>query len=470
MAALHQTRLVAASEQPECGGSMRPESSEADVVVVGLGYVGLTVALILAESGSRVVGVERDPGRLEMLCSQRYADGDAMVAELMATHFGRGLTVSSELPIGAPVYVIAVSTPVSEEGRPDLDVLRMACEQVGRALHIGGLVILRCTVPPGTTREVVAPLIAAASGELRPGVDFHLVFAPERAVEGGAIQELSRLPQLIGGLSEACVAAAREVFRFVPLVVTAPNLESAETAKLLNNAFRDVSFAFANFATQLASRFGLDGAGIIALANLGYPRNPIALPSPGVGGPCLKKDSIMLGAFADQVQVDASLLLAARRINDSMPELVVEQVCFEAMASGLVPTGVRVLVCGMAFKGRPATADVRESPGVRIARLLAERGMLVHVHDPVVPAATLASLGFQLTALEQGLAWADVVVLATNHPAYASLGWSEVTRLTRPGVAWLDLWSMHRGSPLTADPSVRYRTLGTMTRAPVPSI
>ena len=434
------------------------------VVVVGLGYAGLPIALVLAEAGWQVVGVDVDPVRVRMLRKQLYADGEAIASELLAKHLGRGLTITSTLPKGARAYVITVATPVDEDGMPNLDDLKRACEQVGSALEVGSLVVLRSTVPPGTTRHIVAPLLARTAGGLHPGVDFHLVYAPERAVQGAAIQELRRLPQLLAGLSdEACFVAARDVFSFATSILRAPSLESAEFAKLLNNAFRGVSFAFANMAAKLVSGLGLDAPATIALANFGYPRNPIAMPSPGVGGPCLKKDSAMLGHVAEALDVEGGLLDAARRLNDSMPEFVVEQVSSEVAASGLAPYQTRVLVCGMAFKGNPETADMRESAGVRIAQLLVDRGMSVCIHDPVVPATAMASLKIGLTSLIEGLRWADVVVLANNHTEYASLGWSEVPLPAKPGVVWLDLWSLHRGSPLAADSSVRYRTLGGRT-------
>jgi UDP-N-acetyl-D-mannosaminuronate dehydrogenase len=205
------------------------------------------------------------------------------------------------------------------------------------------------------------------------------------------------------------------------------------------------------------SGLGVDGAATVALANLGYPRNPIAMPSPGVGGSCLTKDARMLAGVARTLELDAGLLDAARRLNDSMPAFVVEQVPSEAGASGLAPDRTRVLVCGMAFKGDPATADRRGSAGLRIARLLVDRGMAVRVHDPVVPAAAMAALRLEVGPLYQGLGWADVVVLANNHAAYAALGWSQRPLPLKPGLVWLDLWSLHRGSPLAADPGCRGR-------------
>jgi UDP-N-acetyl-D-mannosaminuronic acid dehydrogenase len=186
------------------------------------------------------------------------------------------------------------------------------------------------------------------------------------ALQGAGVQELRRLPQLVAGLSEACVTAVRDVFSFAECILEAPSLESAELAKLLNNAFRDVSFAFANMAAKVMSGLGLDIPATMALANTGYPRNPIAMPGPGVGGSCLRKDTRMLAGVAEALAVDAELLDAARCLNDSMPQFVAEQVSSEAAANGLAPDRTRVLVCGMAFKGDPQTADMeRESTGLR---------------------------------------------------------------------------------------------------------
>lgn len=177
----------------------------------------------------------------------------------------------------------------------------------------------------------------------------------------------------------------------------------------------NVSFAFANMAAKIAARFGLDGAETIALANGGYPRNLIPMPSRGVGGPCLRKDSVALTAIAEAVGVDATLLDGARRINDSMPEFVVAQVRSEAASAGLTLPDMKVLVCGMAFKGDQA----------------------------------------------------NIVVVVNNHPAYATLEPSTILRLVKPGVLWLDLWSLHRAGQLGSKPRVRYRTLGARPSLPL---
>ena len=198
-----------------------------EVVVVGLGSAGLPLALVLAEAGWQVVGVDADPARVRVLREQPCADGEAAVSELLAKHRGRGLTVTSTMPVGARAYVIAVATPVEVDGAPDLVDLRTACEHA----RVGSLVVLRSTVPPGTTRQVVAPLLARAAGGSHPGVDFHLAFAPERAVQGAAIQELRRLPQLLAGLSEACFAAAVDVFSFARCIYPRNLIPGAESRR-----------------------------------------------------------------------------------------------------------------------------------------------------------------------------------------------------------------------------------------------
>ena len=194
------------------------------------------------------------------------------------------------------VYIIAVSTPLNEDNLPSLDSLNDVIHFIASRLRRGDQIMLRSTVPVGTTREVVIPLLENMSA-LKAGEDFHVTFAPERTVEGRAMHELQRLPQIIGAYSPSCMRHSSEFWSsMTPSIVRTASLEASEIVKLANNTFRDLSFAFANEIALLADQYNVDAFEVIRAANDGYPRNPIPTPSPGVGGYCLTKDPLIFNS------------------------------------------------------------------------------------------------------------------------------------------------------------------------------
>jgi nucleotide sugar dehydrogenase len=322
--------------------------------------------------------------------------------------------------------------------------LRRACEMVGAALRPGALVVLRSTVPIGTTRGFVEPLLETLSG-LTAGADFHLAFAPERTIEGKALQELSTLPQVIGGLDEDSVEATVALFReLTPTIVRVSSLEAAEMVKLVNNCFRDVVFAFSNQMAQVARAYGADIVEVIKAANQGYPRDPVPLPSPGVGGPCLTKDPFILAAAGVSAGIARPLPLIGREINQAMHGVVADALLDELARLRRDPREADVLICGLAFKGRPETTDLRGSPALAVAALLRGRVGRLYGHDPVVGAEAIRAAGLEPVELPAGAAGKDAILLLNNHPFYEGLdGFALARSLRRPGTVF-DGWHVLR--------------------------
>lgn len=442
------------------------------VVIVGLGYVGLTLALRLAESGFRVTGVDVDPGRIEALLRAESYVHEVGLTELLREQVGTSFHPTTSLPDDGDVFVIAVGTPVVDHTgggappAPELGMLEDAVRRVGERLSQGSLVVLRSTVPLGTTRERVAPMLEGAS-KLVAGRDFHLAFAPERTVEGRALQELRELPQIIGGINEDSVEATVALFReLTPTIVRVESLEAAELVKLINNAYRDVIFSFANEMAQIASAFNLDAGAVIAAANRGYPRDPVPLPSPGVGGPCLTKDPYILAAAASRAGLQQTLSHHGRRVNESMHELVAGSVVRELERLGKDPSRAVIVVAGLAFKGAPETSDMRSSSSLVIAHLLRGRVGKVYGHDPVVPAAEIArDAGIEPIALPAGFADADAVLFLNNHPWYRKLDVFQMARALRaPGIVY-DAWRLFHADDILRTASSVYMGLGFARRS-----
>jgi UDP-N-acetyl-D-mannosaminuronic acid dehydrogenase len=302
------------------------------------------------------------------------------------------------------------------------------------------LVILRSTVPVGTTRQVVLPILEQGSG-LCCGEDFQLAFAPERTIEGNALKELRTLPQIVAGFDERSEEVATHFFgKIAPNIIRVNSLEAAEIAKLINNAFRDVSFAFANELAVICDQWNLDAVHVIEAANMGYPRNPIPLPSPGVGGLCLTKDPFIYAWAGREKGYDPILPIWGRRINTVMVNHVAHKVLNFFKRHSLSPVGRKVFIMGFAFKGNPETSDMRHSPTLDLLSLLQKADLRLFGHDPVVPAPMLKEFNVTPSGLKDGFYEADAVIVMTNHDSYKNLDlFGLLPGMRRPGL-FFDGW------------------------------
>ncbi len=417
------------------------------IVVLGMGYVGFTLALVLAEQGFYVSGYDVQTDLIDRLNRGHTHVHERGLDALFRRQLHKNFFPSAEMPSDGEVYIIAVGTPLKAENsnalQPDLSSLQRAADLVGQRLRPGDLVVLRSTVPVGSTREVVLPILEERSG-LEAGVDFFLSFAPERTAEGKALEELRHLPQLIGGLNEESVEATAAMFRDItPTIVRLDSLEQAEMAKLLNNAFRDLVFGFANQVACLAAHYGVDIVRTIRAANQAYPRDPIPLPSPGVGGPCLTKDPYIFAVAARQAGLEEPLFLHARRANEQMIDFVADRLlaAFRQMGKK-VDKKTKVLVCGLAFKGDPETGDLRHSTSVAIARRLLRDGLNVVGHDPVASVEEIGSFGLEGGKWPEVARAADAVLFLNNHAFYRKIDLEDLlSRMCSPALV-LDAWQM----------------------------
>ena len=422
-------------------------ASHRHVVVLGLGYVGFTLALVMADRGFQTTGFDIDQSRIDALNKGNSYIHERGLDDLFKRQLHKNFHPSTEFPEDGDVFIISVGTPVQPQNgetipTPNLNALRSAANAVGKKLKRGNLVVLRSTVPVGTTREIVLPILEEASG-LKGGLDFHLSFAPERTAEGKAIKELRELPQIIGGLNEESVEATAALFReLTPAIVRVKSLEQAEIAKLLNNCFRDLIFSFANQVTQLANHYNVDIVETIKAANQGYPRDPIPLPSPGVGGACLTKDPYIFSSVARKLGYDTTLFDHGRKINEDMVEYVVDQVIEQLKAVGKNPQTSNILVCGLAFKGEPETGDIRNSTSIEIALSLKEKVEKVYGHDPIADMNEVLETGITPAELPEGYSKADAVLFLNNHRFYEKLDLVEmISEVKSPAIIY-DGWKL----------------------------
>ena len=432
------------------------------VEVYGLGFVGLTLAVALAGRGHIVTGIDTDERLVATLLAGESHVFEPRLPDMMRRALDHKQLAFRALPGDEHhrVVIIAVGTPLEDDGSPSLAALQAVCEMVGPRLKRGDLVMLRSTVPVGTTRGLVRELLEAGSG-LKAGDAFHLVFAPERTVEGQAMQELNSLPQIVGGFSSRCVEVGTAFWQTVTdSVVRTDSLEAAELVKLINNSYRDLSFAFANGLALLADRFNLDATRVISAANEGYPRNPIPKPSPGVGGYCLTKDPFLY-AGTDHEASHGQLARQGRIANQLAGRYPLEVLSRFAERVGRPLCELVVLLVGMAFKGWPETNDLRGAIAIDIGRQLVSMECEVMGYDAVVDDAVIQDLGIKPVALHEGAPLCDALIILNNHPQNVPDGL--VAHLHGRKTLLFDGWSQLDRTEVEQYDGVTYATMGYMT-------
>ncbi len=430
--------------------------------VVGLGYVGLTLAVTLADIGFKVHGFDSDAKVINLLNSGKPHFFEQGLEQIFKDNFKSNLNIVGDFKEenNCDVYFIAVGTPLDKKTKkPDLKHIKSAAENVGSVLKFSDAVVLRSTVPISTTRKVVIPILEKKSG-LKAGGDFFVAFAPERTVEGRALEELKKLPQVIGGINWASVDLVASIFNHLThSVVLVDSLEEAEMVKLVNNVYRDVTFAFANELSLICNKIGIDTRRVIEAANRGYDRGQVPLPSPGVGGVCLEKDPFLFIGSAKNVGYFPKLAQNARDISGLMVDFVATEISSFLKSKKI--NSPKILIMGIAFKGRPATSDIRGSTSIGLIARLKKFGFNnIFVYDPVVKSDSIAHLGVKYTDnLKQAFSGADAIVVMNNNPAFEDLNIRSLLSLAHENVLLFDAWGLYKAEEINKVQGVKYKKL-----------
>lgn len=440
----------------------RSEVKIKTVSVIGLGYVGLTLALTLNEFGIRVIGIDINEKVIKTLKGGVPHFYEKGLDQLVKKHTNKNLILSTSLSENqSDIFVICVGTPVTDKGKVMSSYLTDAVKEVGKVLKPHDLVILRSTVPIGICRQTVIPLLEKVSG-LKAGETFMVSFAPERTVEGKALEELRTLPQIIGGFNKQSLDETSKFFRvFAHTIVAVDNLEEAEAVKLLNNTFRDVSFGFANEVAWSLHGYGLNARKVIRAANEGYGRNPIPAPSPGVGGMCLVKDPYLFVASAKENGYEPKLPIAARDINVSMIKFITNQVDVFIKKHNKDPKSTRIFLAGMAFKGTPETSDLRYSTSVEIMKELQKKYETIVIYDPVASEEDLGALNPKqvVRSLKGGFLDSSCVLVLNNHLSFRAADiFTLASSMVKPGFLF-DPWGSYSEEQLTGIEGISYAGL-----------
>ena len=379
--------------------------------IVGLGYVGLPIAVAFAEAEHEVVGLDADPRKVESIGEGRsYIEdiGDDVLASI-----GDRLHATSRYAdlASCNAVIICVPTPLSGSREPDLTYLVDAATSLSVVLQPEQLVVLESTSYPGTTRERLLPILEESG--MAAGRDFHLAFSPERIDPGRTDYTVRTTPKLLGGITETCTERAREVYAEIcDEVVVLSSPEAAELSKLLENIFRSVNIAFVNELAQLCDRLGVDVWEVIDAAStkpFGFMRFE---PGPGMGGHCLPVDPFYLAFKAREHGFYPEFIELAGKVNQAQPAYCAERIKRALNDDGKPVKGSKILILGASYKA--GVGDIRESPALKIIKLLQDQGGDVSYHDPHV--ATLPDLGLESVDLDAALKEADLAAIVTAHP------------------------------------------------------
>jgi UDP-N-acetyl-D-glucosamine dehydrogenase len=376
--------------------------------IVGLGYVGLPLAVAFAEAGCDVIGIDVDAGKVAALSAGRSHVEDIPEERLRAVLERCTFSTRFVELHEAEAILVCVPTPLTRNREPDLGPLLAAARALAGVIRAGQVVVLESTTFPGTTREHLVPLLEESG--LTAGEDFALAFSPERVDPGRTDYTIRTTPKVVGGLTPACTGRASAVYEQVcDTIVPVSTPEVAELSKLLENIFRSVNIALVNELAMLADRMGIDIWEVVDAAStkpFGFMRFD---PGPGMGGHCLPVDPFYLTWKAREYDLVTEFIELAGKVNQQMPYFCLEKIERALNDAGRPVKGSRVLIVGVAYKG--GVGDLRESPALKIIDLLRTRGADVRYHDPHV--AELPQ--FELRSIEP-TSGGDIAVIVTVHP------------------------------------------------------
>ena len=395
----------------------RIEARDARVGVIGLGYVGLPLAIEFAKQGFQVTGFDLNRSKIETL-----NDGDSYIEDVPAEEVARVTKAGSLIATTdfaelarCDVINVCVPTPLTRSKDPDVSHMAAAMEEIRKRLRVGQLIVLGSTTYPGTTHELFVPLLEGTG--LKVGEDFAIAFGPERIDPGNTRFGVSEVPKVVGGETPLCCELASALFETIfDTVVPVSSTQSAEMVKLLENTFRAINIGLANEVALMCERLGLDVWEVIEAAATkpyGYMK---FLPGPGLGGHCIPVDPTYLSWKMKTLNFPARFIELATEINNAMPSHVADRVGEILNDDRLAVNGSRILILGVAYKAN--VSDVRESPALDVIQRLREKGAEIAFHDPHVSEIDLEGESLKGTDLSDAtLAAHDLVIIITDHAA-----------------------------------------------------
>lgn len=432
------------------------------ICIIGLGFVGLTLAAVLAKKGFRVHGIEKKNKILNFLKTKQghfYEPG--LNKSIQQIIDNKKFTFSNKIKnSNCSIYIITVGTPLNNKKKIITSYIKDTAREIKKFLKDNDLIILRSTVRIGTTRNIVEPILN------EKGVKFDLSYCPERAVEGSALKELNYLPQIIGGLNKKSVDRSKKIFsKITKKIIPASSLETAEMIKLIDNSSRDVFFAYANEIARICDNIGINALEVINSGKLNYDRTDIAKPGL-VGGPCLHKDPYILSESINKKGIKAEITLSARNINERQPSEI-SKFIKKFTRREKFKKKLKILFLGMAFKGFPVTDDLRGSMGIKVFKEIKKifKRSVFFSYDPVVPDRELKELGLNVEKnLSKSFQNKDVVIILNDHKDFRKMNISKLAKKLNSKALIYDVWNLFNKTSNKLERSKKYISLGNHSK------
>lgn len=431
------------------------------VCIIGLGFVGLTLSIVMANRGFRVYGVEKNKFILNSLKKKRGHFYEPGLEKNLKKIISNGkFSFFKKIPKKEKIktYIVTVGTPLDKRKKTINNYIIKTCNEIAKVLKSDDIVILRSTVKVGTSRNVVYRILK------KTGKKFYLAYCPERAVEGSALKELYFLPQIIGGIDNSSIKIASGIFKKITKkIVKTSNIETAEIIKLIDNSSRDVFFAYANEIARMCDSVGLDASEVINSGKSGYHRTDIAKPGL-VGGPCLYKDPYIFSESFKKYGVSAEITLTARKINERQPKEIVNFIYKHQKKVVFFPKNPKISLIGLAFKGYPVTDDLRGSMAIEVFKALKKKFKLSKFfgYDPLVPGTKIKKIGLQKShSILDSFKNKNLVVILNNHHIFSKMPIEKLARQLKKPALIYDFWNHFEADNIKLPNKVEYICLGS---------
>ena len=427
------------------------------ITIVGLGYVGFTLALSMINNGFEVNGYDNNKNLINNLKKGKLHFFEKDLDKHLSKN-KKLINLSSSLEkCKSDCYILTVGTPIKNK-KPVLKQIEKSIIEICKVLKEGDLIILRSTLPINTTNDFIIPFIKKKKNFV-PGEDYFISFAPERTVEGNALYELENNPQIIGADDLISFEKTSNIFnKLTTSIIKVDNIKSAEFAKLVDNSYRDHKFSYSNQLIEPCEKLGINLNAIIDAVNFGYGRNDIAKPSPGVGGPCLTKDPYIF--YGGLKKYSKNLLIdKVRNVNNKIPDYVYKKIIRLIKKEGLSLAKIKILFLGLAFKGEPETSDTRDSSSLKIINKFSNFKNIV-CYDPVLKKKDVEKLNLNYTSINNGFKNASLVVFLNNHKSFKKLNIETLVRKMKKPAIIIDTWNQIDKSIFDKFQNIRYSGLG----------
>jgi nucleotide sugar dehydrogenase len=430
-----------------------------DVCIIGLGYVGLTLALTMANKGFKVTGIENNISILKNLHQKKSHFYEPNINKILRKCIkNKNFTFFKKIPKKNyySTFIITVGTPLNAFGKSRIDLIKKVVLSISKKLKDDNLIILRSTVKIGTTRKLVHKILKKSKK------NFSLAYCPERTAEGRALYEITRLPQIISGFDEESKKKAKIIFRRITnKIITTSTLEAAEMMKIIDNTYRDMTFAYANEVSVLCDKLNISATEVINLGKFQYPRTNIPLPGP-VGGPCLAKDTYILNESFKNHNIKPEMAMLARKINENYFVGVVNFLKKKFIGR----KNLKISILGLSFKGNPPTSDLRGSPSINLIKKIQEKfyKCRVNVYDNLVSNEDFKKNKIKkCVSLDDCFKRADIAIIANNNNLFKKINLNKMSKIMNNKGIIYDCWNLYNKNSLELTNRVNYYAFGNQS-------